>query len=244
PGHTHRFDFREDTTSPDRRGYLWGSPVFALAAVAVRAFAESGWLADIRGARPENTTGGRGLGLPRLGYGTGGAETPRSTGDAHLTDVREKELSDLGFVSLCHTPGAAEAAFYTTPTVQKPKTFDAPVANANARLSSMLHYMLCVSRFAHYLKVMMRDRMGTFTTPADIEDARNKWLIQDVVSNESASEETKARYPLREARAQVREIEGKPGAYLCSVFLRPHFQLDQLSAGIRLTTQLTAPTGG
>jgi type VI secretion system ImpC/EvpB family protein len=243
PGHTHGFDFREDTADPARRGYLWGSPVFALAAVAVRAFAETGWLADVRGNRADHT-GGRVVGLPRLGYGSGSAETPRSVADAHLTDVREKELSDLGFVPLCHTPGAAEAAFYTTPTAQKPKGFDDPIAAANARLSAMLHYVLCASRFAHFLKVIMRDRVGAFTTPSDVEDVLNRWLVQYVVSNDGASDEMKARYPLREGRAQVAEIDGKPGAYRCTVYLRPHFQLDQLSAGIRLTTQLTTPAGG
>lgn len=244
PGQTHGFHFREDTADPNRRGYLWGNPVFALAAVAVRAFADSGWLADIRGARPEDSTGGRVLGLPRIGYGTGTAETPRSITDAHLTDNREKELSDLGFIPLCHTPGAAEAAFYTTPSIQKHRTFDDPGATANARLSSMLHYMLCVSRFAHYIKVMIRDRVGAFSTPAEVERDLNDWLTKYVVSNDDASPEMKARFPLREGRASVREIPGKPGAYQCTVHLRPHFQLDQLSAGIRLTTQLTQATTG
>lgn len=236
PGQTHRFDFNEDTA--DRKDYLWGNPSFALAAVAVRAFAESGWLADIRGARPDDETGGRVVGLPTVGYRTGSAESPRSVTDAHLTDFREKELSDHGFIPLCHTPGAAEAAFYTTPTVQKPRTYTEPVATANAKLSGMLQYMLCVSRFAHYLKVMIRDRVGSFSSPGEIEDQLNKWLMRYVASNENASPETRARYPLREGRAQVRDIDGKPGSYQCTVYLRPHFQLDQLTAGIKLTTQL------
>ncbi len=244
PGHTHGFAFREDTADPNRRGYLWGSPVFALAAVAARAFADSGWLADIRGTRPADSSGGLVLGLPKVGYGTGTAETPRSVMDAHLTDAREKELSDLGFIPLCHTPGAAEAGFYSTPSVQKHKIYDDPVATANARLSSMLHYMLCVSRFAHYLKVMMRDRVGAFTTPKEVEAYLNRWLSDYIVSNDDASTSMKARFPLREGRATVREIPGKPGAYQCTVFLRPHFQLDQLSAGIRLTTQLTQASTG
>jgi type VI secretion system ImpC/EvpB family protein len=236
PGRTHGFDFREDTA--DRSGYLWGNPAFALAAVAVRAFAETSWLADIRGTREETATGGRVVGLPAVGYGTGRAETPRSVADAHVTDLREKDLTDLGFIPLCHTPGAAEAAFYTAPSVQRPRPFTDPVATANARLSAMLQYMLCASRFAHYLKVMMRDRVGSFTTPGDVEDSLNKWLIGYVTGNDNATPETKARYPLREAKAQVREVEGRPGAFQCTVHLRPHFQLDQVSAGIRLTTQL------
>lgn len=244
PGRTHGFDFREDTGPADRSGYLWGNPVFTLAAVAVRSFAETSWLADIRGTRADVETAGRVAGLPAVGYGTGSGETPRSVTDAHVTDTREKELADLGFIPLCHTPGLAEAAFYTTPSVQKPKAFNEPVASANARLSAMLQYILCASRFAHYLKVIIRDRVGSFTTPESIEDALNKWLVGYVVANDNASPETKARYPLREGKAQVREIDGKPGAYQCTVSLRPHFQLDQVSAGIRLTTQLTTRAEG
>jgi type VI secretion system protein ImpD len=242
PGDTHGFDFREDTAAPDRSGYLWGNPCFAMAACAARAFAETNWLADVRGARPDAANGGRVVGLPAIGYGTGSAETARSVTDAHLTDHREKELSDLGFIPLCHTPGAPEAAFYSTPSAQRPKGFDTPVATANARLSAMLHYILCASRFAHYLKVIMRDRLGAYTTAGDIEDKLAKWLAGFVVSNDDASPEMKAKYPLREGRVTVREIDGKPGTYQCSVFLRPHFQLDQLSAGVRLTTQLTTRT--
>jgi type VI secretion system ImpC/EvpB family protein len=242
PGAGHGFGFVEDTADPARRGYLWGNPCFAFAAVAARAFAQSSWLADVRGARPDATNGGRVTGLPSVGYGTGRGESARSVTDAHLTEVREKELSDLGFVPLCHMPGAPEAAFYSTPSAQKPKTFDTASANANAKLSTMLHYMLCVSRFAHYLKVIIRDRVGAFTTPNDVERLLASWLTNYVASNDDASTETKARYPLREGKVKVWEVPGKPGTYQCTVLLRPHFQLDQLSAGIRLTTQLSTRT--
>lgn len=242
PGVSHGFNFEEDTSAPDRSGYLWGNPAFTFAACAARSFAESNWLADVRGARPDAANGGRVVGLPQIGYGSGSAESPRSVTDAHLTDIQETELADLGFIPLCHTPGAAEAAFYTTPSAQKPKAFPEAMATANARLSSMLHYILCASRFAHYLKVIIRDEIGAYTTAADVEDRLSKWLMGFVTGNEDASQEQKAKYPLREGKVSVREIEGKPGAYQCSVYLRPHFQLDQLSAGIRLTTQLTSGT--
>lgn len=242
PGGGPGFRFTED--SADRGGYLWGNPAFALAAAAARSFAESGWLADIRGARAGQDAGGIVTGLPAVGYGTGAAETPRAVTEVQLTDVREKELADLGFIPLCHTPGAAEAAFYTTPSAQKPKSFADPTATANARLSAMTQYMLCASRFAHYLKVMIRDRVGSYTTPEAVEDGLNKWLMRYVTGNDNASPETKAKYPLREGRAQVREIDGKPGSYRCTVHLRPHFQLDQVTAAIRLTTELnTRPDG-
>ena len=242
PGVSCGFNFQEDTSATDRSGYLWGNPAFTLAACAARSFAESNWLADVRGARPDAENGGRVVGLPQIGYGSGSAETPRSVTDAHLTDLQETELADLGFIPLCHTPGAAEAAFYTTPSAQKPKVFSEAAATANSRLSAMLHYILCASRFAHYLKVIMRDAVGAYTTAAEVEDRLSKWLIRFVTGNDDASPEQKARYPLREGKVTVREIEGKPGAYQCSIYLRPHFQLDQLSAGIRLTTQLTSGT--
>lgn len=241
PGHDHRFQYREDTTAPNRRGHLWGNGAFALGAVAVRAFAESGWLAGIRGVRGADAeTAGRVTGLPALEYGPHLSPFARSVTDVHLTDRQEKELSDQGFVPLCHLPGTDDAAFYTTPSVQKPKTYDEPAANANARLSGMLQYMLCVSRIAHYMKTMIRDRVGAFAGADDCEDHLQAWFRRYVISNDSASDEMKAKYPLREARAEVREVPGKPGAYRCNVFLRPHFQLDQLSAAIKLTTQLSA----
>lgn len=241
PGHDHRFQYREDVTSPDRKGYLWGNGAFAFAAVAARTFADSGWLAGIRGVRGGDAdTAGRVSGLPTLGYGPDLSPFARSVTDVHLTDRQEKELSDQGFVPLCHLPGTADAAFYTTPSIQKPKSYDEPGATANARLSAMLQYMLCVSRIAHYMKAMMRDRVGGFAGPDECEEYLQQWFRRYVISNDSASEEMKAKYPLREARAEVREVPGKPGSYRCNVYLRPHFQLDQLSAAIKLTTQLTA----
>jgi type VI secretion system protein ImpD len=238
PTHAHGFRFTEDTSASDRSGYLWGNAAFAFAAVAVRSFSETSWLADIRGTRPGETVAGVVTDLPEIGYGTGTAESPRSVTDAHFTDIREKELSDLGFVPLCHTPGAAEAAFFTTPSTQKPKTFAEASATANAKLSAMMQYMLCAGRFAHYLKVIIRDQVGGYISAADVEDRLQKWLSRFVASNDNASQEVKARYPLREGKVQVREIDDKPGTYNCTIMLRPHFQLDQLSAGIRLTTQL------
>jgi len=240
PGNTHNFPFREETL--DRDGYLWGNGAFGFASVAMRAFAESGWLAEIRGVRAGQNRAGVISGLPAIETGTGFGFSTKSVTDVHLTDRQEKEISDLGFIPICHLPDAGEAAFYTVPSIQNPKTYDDPAATANARLSSMLQYMLCVSRIAHYLKVIVRDKVGSFITPSDCEDVLRKWSQQYVVSNDSASYEMKAKYPLREASVSVSEIPGKPGSYRCTMFLRPHFQLDQLSAGIKLTTQLTSRT--
>ncbi len=214
---------------------LYGNAAWALAAVAVRAFAESGWLADIRGvggAVASPTAVG-----PQLEVG---ASAPCSA-DAHFTDRQEKELADLGFTPLCHRPGTGGgAAFYTVPTCQKPKPYDDEAATANAKLGAMLPYILCVSRIGHYLKVLMRDRVGAFTTAADTAEYLRRWLARYVVSNDSASVEMKARYPLREAAVEVRDVPGRPGHYRCTVHLRPHYQLESLSAGIKLTTELSS----
>ena len=241
--HGHRFPFRESTTAPDGREYLWGNGAFALGAVAIRAFAESAWLAEIRGTRTGGESAGVVTGLPALSFGDGLTDTPRAVTDVSLTDRQEKDLSDLGLIPLCHLPGTDKAAFFTTPSVQKPKTYDEPAATANAKLSGMMQYMLCVSRIAHYMKAMIRDKIGSFTGPDEIQEDLRRWFQRYTVGNESATHEMKAKYPLREARVEVTDVPGKPGAYRCNVYLRPHFQLDQLSAAIKLTTQLSARSG-
>ena len=239
------FRFQEDVRDPTRAKYLWGNACWAFGAVLVRAFAESGWLAAIRGARRGEESGGLVTGLPAASFGTSRAGvSPKSSTDVMITDDREKELGDLGFVPLCHCPDTAEAAFYGNQSVQKPKVYDEAPATANARLSAMLQYVLCASRFAHYLKVIARDRIGSFQTPDDLQDYLRRWVGQYVTSNDNAGPEVKARYPLREARVQVREKPGKPGTFMCVMHLRPHFQLDQLHSAVKLVTELAPPQGG
>ena len=218
-----------------RGANLTGSSAWALAAVAVRAFADSGWLADIRGeggSVPDPVVAGPN---PETAFAA------LASVDAHLTDRQEKDLADLGFAPLCHRPGGA-ATFYSLPTCQKPKSYDGEAATANAKLGATLPYILCVSRVGHYLKVLMRDRVGSFTTAADAAEFLRRWVQRYVVSNESASPEMKAKYPLREARVDVLEVVGRPGQYRCVVHLRPHYQLESLSAGIKLTTELGGRT--
>jgi type VI secretion system ImpC/EvpB family protein len=179
-------------------------------------------------------------GLPVHSFRTDRSEVaPRCSTDVMITDAQEKELGELGFIPLCHCPDTDQAAFYGNQSVQRPATFDKAEATMNAKLSAMLQYMMCVSRFAHYLKVMARDKIGSFATAGECEDYLQRWLLKYTTTDDAAGPDTKARYPLREARVQIRELSGKPGSYLCVVHLRPHFQLEQVVTSVRLATQLS-----
>jgi type VI secretion system ImpC/EvpB family protein len=233
------FRFREEVAAPDRGEYLWGNAVYAFGAVLIRAFAASGWFAAIRGVGPDATGGGVVTGLPVPWFDTErpGLASKCST-DVIITDAQEKELGELGFIPLCHRQDSDRAAFYGNQSVQKPQEFQELPATINARLSAMLQYTLCVSRFAHYLKVISRDKLGSFLGPSDCEDHLRRWLLNYTVANEDAAPELKARHPLREARVRVRERPERPGHYLCVAHLQPHFQLDQMAMAVRLVTEL------
>jgi type VI secretion system protein ImpC len=159
-----------------------------------------------------------------------------------ITDRREKELADLGFVPLVHCKGTDYAAFFSVQSAQKSKKYDTDAANANARLSTQLPYIMATSRFAHYLKAMMRDKIGSFMSRADCERFLNRWITNYVTEDETAGPSIKAELPLRQARIEVAEVPGKPGVYKAVAFLRPHFQLDELSVSLRLVAELPAST--
>ncbi|MHC4398299.1 MAG: type VI secretion system contractile sheath large subunit [Planctomycetota bacterium] len=236
---TDGFLFRENVAGRDRSKYLWGNASYAFGAVLARAFAQSGWLADIRGMDRGIDGGGLVPGLPVHCFSTDReGVAPKSSTDVAVTDFLEQELSELGFISLCHCQDTEVSAFYTNHSVQKPKQYDELAATTNARMSAMLQYMLCVSRFSHYLKVLARDKVGSFTEPADCERYLYDWIQDYVTADAEASPETKAKFPLREAKVQVRQHPDKPGDYLCVAHLWPHFELDELTASVRVTTEL------
>jgi type VI secretion system ImpC/EvpB family protein len=240
-----RFNFAEDVTGPDNSKYLWGGAAFALGSVVLRAFADAGWPADIRGVRRGIESGGLVTGLEVHDFGT---DTPgvwqKSTTDVVITDRLEKQLGDIGFIPLCHCHNTGNAAFYSVPSIQKPRVYDRAAATNNARISSMIQYMLCVSRFAHYIKAMGRDRVGSFTRAEEFERFLQDWLTRYVVLDDNASPETKSRYPLREARVQVRARPGSSGTYQCVIHLVPHYELDDMAASVRLTTEIAPPRNG
>jgi type VI secretion system protein ImpC len=232
------FDFREDVDGRDHSKYLWGNAAYAMATRLTNAFALYGWCAAIRGVEG----GGLVEGLPAHTFRTDEGDIAlKCPTEIAITDRREKELNDLGFISLVHCKNTDYAAFFAGQTAQKPKVYNTPQATANARVSSQLPYILAASRFAHYIKAIMRDKIGSFMTRENVEKYLNTWIANYVLLNDNASQASKASYPLREARVDVYDIPGKPGCYRATVFLRPHFQLEELTASIRLVAELPPP---
>jgi type VI secretion system protein ImpC len=232
------FNYDEQVDGTDHSKYLWGNAAWALAARITQSFATYGWCATIRGVE----SGGLVSGLPVHNFRTeSGDIAMKCPTETPISDRREKELADLGFAPLVHCKGTDYAAFFSVQSCQKPKVYDSDAATANARISAQLPYLFAVSRFAHYLKAMMRDKIGGFTSRGEVEEFLNKWISQYVVSNDGVSFEVKAKRPLREARVEVVDMPGKPGAYRAVAFLRPHFQLDELSMSLRLVADLPAP---
>jgi len=229
------FNYEEGVTGEDHNQYLWGNAAYALGTRITNAFARYGWCAAIRGVEG----GGLVDSLPSHTFRTEEGDVAlKCPTETIITDRREKELADLGFAPLVHCKGTDYAAFFSVQTAQRPKMYDTEEANANARLSSQLPYMLAVSRFAHYLKAMMRDKIGSFTSRKECEIFLNNWIVNYVTEDDTASHDTKARYPLREARVEVIEDKSKPGVFRAIAFLRPHFQLDELSVSLRLVAEL------
>lgn len=223
---------------PDSDKFVWGNAAWLLTQRITDAFAQYRWCAAIRG--PEG--GGAVNDLPVYLFDTlAGDLAIKCPTEVAITDRREKELDSLGFIALCHRKNTNIAVFFGGQTTNKPKSYNTFEANANARISGMLPYILAASRFAHYLKVILRDKVGSFATRDNVQTYLNNWIADYVLINDNAPQEIKAQYPLREARIDVTDVPGRPGSYRATVFLRPHFQLEELTASIRLVAALPAP---
>ena len=235
---TETFRFEENVDGRDHKKYLWGNAAYAMGTRLTEAFSMHGWCVAIRGVEG----GGLVQGLPTHTFQTDEGEVAmKCPTEVAITDRREKEFADNGFIPLVHCKNTDYAAFFATQSANKPKKYDTDDANANARLSSQLQYIFAVSRFAHYLKAMMRDKIGSFMSRQEAEIFLNRWINNYVLENDVAPAAQKAKYPLREARIDVSEVPGKPGAYRAVAFLRPHFQLDELSVSLRLVAELPQP---
>jgi type VI secretion system protein ImpC len=231
------FNFEEGVDGTDHSKYLWGNAAYALASKMTQAFATYGWCVAIRGVEG----GGLVDGLPSHTFRTDEGDVAlKCPTEIAITDRREKELADQGLVPLVHCKGTDKAAFFSIQSCNKPKLYDADAATANARLSSQLPYMMSTCRFAHYLKAMMRDKIGGFMSRDDCQRFLNRWIGKYVTQDDKAGPATKAKFPLREARVDVEEVKGKPGAYRAVAYLRPHFQLDEINVSLRLVADLPA----
>jgi type VI secretion system protein ImpC len=229
------FNYTEQVSGKEHDRYLWMNAAYALGTKITDAFAKYGWTAAIRGVEG----GGLVDGLPTHTFATDDGEVAlKCPTEIAITDRREKELADLGLIPLVHCKNTDYAAFFSTQSTQKAKEYNTDAANANARLSAQLQYIFAVSRIAHYLKSMMRDKVGSFASKSSVELFLNNWISQYVLLDDNASQSAKAKYPLREARLEVTEIPGKPGCYKSVAFLRPHYQLDELSVSLRLVAEL------
>jgi len=232
------FNFEEDVTGKDHSKYLWSNAAYALGTRLTEAFSMHGWCVAIRGVEG----GGLVDGLPTHTFETDEGEVAmKCPTEVAITDRREKEFADNGFIPLVHCKNTDYAAFFAVQSGNKAKKYDTDSANANARLSTQLQYIFAVSRFAHYLKAMMRDKIGSFMSREEAQSFLNRWINNYVLDSDVASQSAKASRPLREARIDVAEIPGKPGCYKAVAFLRPHFQLDELSVSLRLVAELPAP---
>jgi type VI secretion system protein ImpC len=234
------FNYDERVDGKDHSKYLWGNAAYAFAARLTNAFSLYEWCAAIRGVEG----GGLVEGLPTHTFMTDDGDVAiKCPTEIAITDRREAELSKLGFIPLCHHKGTDKAVFFGAQSAHKPVQYLSDDATANARLSAQLQYVMAVSRFAHFIKIMMRDKIGAFMSREECQTFLNNWIAHYVLLDDSAPQEHKAKYPLREARVEVSEIPGKPGAYNAVAYLRPHFQLDELNVSLRLVAKLPQPKG-
>jgi len=229
------FNFEEQVDGSNHEKYLWMNAAWAYAARMTDAFSKWGWFARSRGVEG----GGKIEGLPVHTFPTDDGDIAmKCPSEIAITDRREFELSNLGFLPLLHAKGTDFAVFMSAQSCQKPKTYFDPEANANAELSAKLNLLMCTSRFAHYLKVMARDKIGSFMETSECASWLNEWIKKYCCDPSGASDETKAKYPLANARVDVRQVEGRPGWYEAVAYLRPHFQLETLSASLRLVAEV------
>ena len=235
------FAFEEDTEGGSHAKYTWSNSAYTMAANINRSFKEYGWCTSIRGVE----SGGAVTDLPAHTFPTddGGVDMKCPT-EIAISDRREAELAKNGFMPLVHRKNSDLAAFIGAQSLNKPAEYYDPDATANANLAARLPYMFACCRFAHYLKCIVRDKIGSFQERADMERWLNDWIMNYVDGNpETSSQETKARRPLAAAEVTVEEVEGNPGYYTSKMFLRPHYQLEGLTVSLRLVSKLPSVKG-
>ncbi len=241
PGSYKGLFFYEKKSPRYQDNYLWGNAAYGFAAILIREFASVGWFGHIRGVPRNQIGGGLLTNLPVDAFATDADDIAyKPSTDVVVTDTIERELSNLGFTPLCQCYDTPFAAFYSNQSIQKPshQHLDNSESQVNAKLSSMLQHVLCGSRVAHYIKVIIRDKVGSFISAENCEELLRNWLFKYTSGREDLEWEEQARYPLRESLVQVKEHPAKPGQYLCSIRLVPHYQIDQMVSELELVTEL------
>ncbi|NKN37382.1 type VI secretion system contractile sheath large subunit [Agrobacterium sp. a22-2] len=238
------FPFREEIAA-DGRSLLWGNGAFAFATIVIRNFIESGWFADIRGATQDEVDGGllSPVQLQPYDFGTESQGlSAQAPVEIRLTSIQEQQFCDLGLIPVGATYLSAFAIFNSNQSLHAPPHYSNEHARQNAQLAAMLQYVLCASRFSHYLKVIMRDEIGQLSDAISIQRKLEDWLTGYTLGNDDADLSLRTRFPLRSAGITVMEVPGKPGTFSCTVRLQPHFQLDDVSTSFHLIAE-TATTG-
>ena len=239
PGNYKGVYFYEKPGKDNHTTHLWGNACYAFGGVLIREFANVGWFGHIRGVPRDQIGGGLITNLPNVGFNTDKELVSlKPSVDVIITDSMERELSDLGLIPLCHCYDTPFSAFYSNQSVQQPKYRHSKPEDINAKLSAMLQHVLCASRIAHYLKVMIRDKIGSFITAEDCERFLMEWLFRYTTGRDDLDWEEQARYPLRQANVKVSERPDKPGQYFCVIHLVPHYQLDHMASELELVTEL------
>ncbi|MBD3317600.1 MAG: type VI secretion system contractile sheath large subunit [Chitinivibrionales bacterium] len=231
------FSYEEGVDGSDHGKYLWGNAAWTLAARMTDAFNKYGWCVNITGREGGGTVEGLPLHTFKTDTGEIAYKVPT---EVAITDRRDGELDNLGFIPLCHYKDTNYAVFFKTHSAQKPKVYDDPDASANAELSVHLTYLMAVSRFAHYMKVMLRDKLGTLQEGSDLEAFLNKWFSNYTLADPTgAGVNLKAQKPLREFSVSVKPVEGRPGSYEADLHLRPHYQLQDINMSLHLVSTVS-----
>lgn len=235
----HTFAFTENCV--DHKDYLWGNASFAFASIIVREFGDIGWFAQTRGTPRDHKGGGLLLEYESIDI-KAVCDQQHILTEVAITDTVERELNDIGLMALCQCYATPFAAFHSNPSLHSPHDFKLKSASANARIGAMLQQIFCASRFAHYIKIMIRDKIGSFATDKECERHLQKWLDQYTTGLDDLNWDIRAQYPLRSARVSVKEKAGSPGVFNSVIYLKPHYIAENLISELKLTTELT-PSG-
>lgn len=228
------FVYDEAVGSPN--DLLWVHGGFGLAHVTARAMARHRWPAAIRGTVPPGEGGTVAGPVQHFLPSDRAGVVARYAMENAVSESQEVELNEQGLLVLRRLHLTGDAAFMNLPSLHRPPEYDGEAARMNAKMGAMLNYILCVSRFAHHVKVIARDWVGKYNDAVECEKLLQRWLSTYVTGNEDASPEMRMRYPLRQGQVSVHEVPGKPGCYDCEIHLQPHYQLDQITSEFRLTT--------